>query len=352
MQISENEFRLLRELVVGESAKHDLGPKAEAWARATLQERGLLDGGAVTEAGRETLERYRVKRAIFQAAGLSSRFAPISYDTPKGLLEVRGEPLVERQIRQLHEVGITDITIVVGHLAKSFEYLTDKYGVKLVFNPDYATYNTLVTIHLVRHLLDNAYILYSDHYYPENLFHAYEYQSYYPTRYDNPTREWVQVYDEDRNSIDMEKSDHGGEYLHGFAYITRETAKEIVPYLEEAYDGVELRHNFWEHAIWLGRGHLHLQCQVLPHGAVNEFDKLSELLAFDPDFLDRLSSPALDNICRELGCAYRDITDCYPLSSDPRDASCHFSVGGSEYVYRYANGDGDKAAGWEIAPFI
>ena len=57
------------------------------------------------------------------AAGLSSRFAPISYERPKGTLKVRGEILVERQIRQLHEVGITNIALVVGYKKEYFFYL-------------------------------------------------------------------------------------------------------------------------------------------------------------------------------------------------------------------------------------
>ena len=43
------------------------------------------------------------------AAGTSSRFAPLSYEKPKGLLKVKGEILIERQIRQLQEAGITRI---------------------------------------------------------------------------------------------------------------------------------------------------------------------------------------------------------------------------------------------------
>ena len=40
------------------------------------------------------------------AAGTSSRFAPLSYETHKSLLTVRGEVLIERQIRQLQEAGV------------------------------------------------------------------------------------------------------------------------------------------------------------------------------------------------------------------------------------------------------
>ena len=343
MQLAKNEFYVLRALVLGNDVTRYLGPKAEAWARATLEERGFLADGAVTDAGREALEPHRVKHAIFQAAGLCRRFSPISYDIPKGLLEVHGERLVERQIRQLHEVGITDITIVVGHLAESFDYLVDKYAVKLLFNPEYAQYNTLATIYHARDLLDNAYILYSDHYYHENLFNTYEYHSFYPTRFDNPTTEWTQVYDEDRNSIDMVKSDCGGEYLHGFAYITKETADEMMPYLEDAYNDKALRNNFWEHVMWLGRGHIHIDCDIWPHGTVNEFDTVDQLLAFDPSFIEKVDSPSLDIICNALGCKRSDIHDFFPLTAGLTNVSCHFAVGDDEFVYRhpvgYANPD-------------
>ena len=43
--------------------------------------------------------------------------------------------MIERQIKQLHEAGITDITIIVGYLKEKFEYLIDKYQVKLLYNP-------------------------------------------------------------------------------------------------------------------------------------------------------------------------------------------------------------------------
>ena len=44
---------------------------------------------------------YRVDNAVIMAAGTSSRFAPLSYERPKALTEVKGEVLIERQIRQI-----------------------------------------------------------------------------------------------------------------------------------------------------------------------------------------------------------------------------------------------------------
>ena len=58
----------------------------------------------ITDKGLSALEPYKVDNAIIMAAGMSSRFAPLCYETPKGLLNVKGEKLIEREILQLKEI--------------------------------------------------------------------------------------------------------------------------------------------------------------------------------------------------------------------------------------------------------
>ena len=74
------------------------------------------------------------KNAIILAAGYGMRMVPINTETPKGLLEVHGERLIERIIKQLHEVNIREIHVVVGFMKEHYEYLIDEYGVQLVDN--------------------------------------------------------------------------------------------------------------------------------------------------------------------------------------------------------------------------
>ncbi len=69
---------------------------------------------------------------------MSTRFTPFNFETPKGLLMIKGEILIERQIKQLREKGIQEIVIVVGHMMEKFEYLKEKFGVVLVETFDYA----------------------------------------------------------------------------------------------------------------------------------------------------------------------------------------------------------------------
>ena len=84
-------------------------------ALAGLREEALVEGAFITKLGEDALEEHRVDNAVIMAAGLSSRFAPISYERPKGVLKVRGEVLIERKIRQLQEDVIGYIREVVGY---------------------------------------------------------------------------------------------------------------------------------------------------------------------------------------------------------------------------------------------
>ena len=105
------------------------------------------------------------RNAIILAAGTSSRFVPISFEIPKSLLKVNGEILIERQIKQLQEARIFDITIVVGYKKEMFYYLKDKYNVSIVDNGDYYIYNNTSSLMKVLDKLENTYICSSDNYF-------------------------------------------------------------------------------------------------------------------------------------------------------------------------------------------
>jgi len=98
-------------------------------------------------------------RAILLAAGMGTRLRPITNETPKSLIKINGEPLLERQIRFLREIGIEEIIVVTGYLYEKFEYLKDKFNVKLVHNEKYETYNNIYTMYLVRDFLPDAFVI-------------------------------------------------------------------------------------------------------------------------------------------------------------------------------------------------
>ena len=104
------------------------------------------------------LEEHKIDNAIILAAGMSTRFVPLSYEQPKGLLKVKGEVLVERQICQLREKGIQEVVIVVGYMKEKFQYLVDKYGVILVESKEYEKKNNHSSVYAAKRYLKNTII--------------------------------------------------------------------------------------------------------------------------------------------------------------------------------------------------
>ena len=142
---------------------------------------------------------YHVDNAVILAAGTSSRFAPLSYEMPKALIEVKGEVLIERQIRQLQETGIDEIVIVTGYRKKQLAYLRDKFpGIVLVENQDYLKRNNHASIYAARDYLRNTYICSSDNYFSQNPFEKEVEEAYYAAVYaDGQTGEWCMEEDAD-----------------------------------------------------------------------------------------------------------------------------------------------------------
>ena len=111
------------------------------------------------------------KNAIILAAGKSTRFAPFTYEKPKGLFIVRGEVLIERQINQLIEAGIKDIYIVLGYMKEKFFYLEQKYDeVKLIVNNTYGKFGNIYSLYVAREFLANTFVCCADHYFLKNPF--------------------------------------------------------------------------------------------------------------------------------------------------------------------------------------
>ena len=158
-----------------------------------LKEDKLIDDKGITEKGKDALKPFEVNNAIIMAAGMSTRLAPLSFDKPKGLFEIKGEILIERQIKQLKDAGIDDITLVLGYKKESFFYLGEKYNVNILINPNYETKNNCETLYLARNLLKRTYICSCDQYFTINPFNKYEYESFYTTILDKNNTEEPKV---------------------------------------------------------------------------------------------------------------------------------------------------------------
>lgn len=306
----------------------------------TLEDQGLIDDSLITPKGLEALKPYEVKNAIIMAAGLSSRFAPISYEKPKGVLKVRGEVLIERQIHQLMEAGVTDITVVVGYKKEYFFYLAAKYGVKIVVNPDYATRNNNSTLWCVKDRLDNTYICSSDDYFTQNPFEHYVFGAYYSATYvAGETNEWCLKEGRGGRITGVEIGGSNSWIMLGHVFFDRKFSKKFVDILEEVYDKPETVDMLWEEIYVRHIKELSMSIRKYSDGVIYEFDSLDELRQFDPAFIENIDSEIFDNIVSVLHCQKKDIHGFYPLKQGLTNLSAHFVVGNGEdaqeYVYRH-----------------
>lgn len=348
MTVTKNEFLIMRELVSSDEAPSQrslsqltgLSLGSVNAALKSCEKAGYVADGLLTQKGLAALEPYKVQNAVIMAAGLSSRFAPISYERPKGLLRVRGQILIERQIEQLLEAGISDITVVVGYKKEYFLYLRNKYNVKIVVNTEYATRNNNSTLWLVRSILSNTYICSSDDYFTENPFESYVYEAYYAcVKVDGPTQEWCITTGANNRITQVTVGGADSLVMLGHVYFDTAFSERYRQILEAVYHKPETADKLWEEIYVDHISELTMVARPYEEGIINEFDSLDELRSFDQYFIENVDSEILDNIVEVLGCQKGDIHEFWPLKQGITNLSCHFSVGEGEqkkqYVYRH-----------------
>ena len=250
------------------------------------------------------------RNAIIMAAGTASRFVPLSAERPKGLLEVKGEILIERQIRQLQEAGISDITIVVGYKTEMFEYLKEKFGVSIVLNEDYYRYNNTSSVIRVLDKLDNTYICSSDNYFPENVFIEEASQSYYSALYaDGETNEYCLAIDAKDNITEVAVGGHDAWYMIGHVYFSEDFSKAFRQILAAEYEKEETKQGYWEDVYIRHINELPLmQVHRYKEHDIEEFDSIDELRLFDESYIDDTRSSVVKSIAREMNCSEANLS--------------------------------------------
>ena len=282
---------------------------------------------------------YTVDNAVIMAAGTSSRFAPLSYERPKALIEVHGEVLIERQIAQLRAAGIQEIYIVVGYKAEQFDYLKAKFGVHIIPNEDYLVRNNHSSIYAARHVIRNTYICSADNYFPENPFEKYVEESYYAALYaKGTTKEWCMHTDPDGyiNRVTVGGSDAW--YMLGHAFWSQDFSKVFLDILCSAYADHNVKKLFWEDLYIMHLSELRMKIRQYADNQIFEFDSLDELREFDTTYISDTRSAIIAYIAKQLCATEADIGKIKAITGANAAADgFQFCLRGKEYAYTYAN---------------
>ena len=253
--LTEKQFDILEKLAEADSAlsQRDL-EKATGYSLGTinkvikeLSELGYVNNGELTDEGLNALEPYRAKRAIFIAAGFGSRLVPITFNTPKPLVRVHGERIIDALLDACLAAEIEKIYIVRGYLAEQFDQLLYKYPmVKFLENPVYNEANNISSSLVAKHLLSNAYVFEADLLISNpKIITKYHYTSDFLGIKVDRTDDWC--FDVKDNVIVEEKV--GGTdcwQMVGISYWNEEDGKKLESDIAEVYSTPGGKERYWE----------------------------------------------------------------------------------------------------------
>jgi len=291
--------------------------------RSRLVDEGFLtpDFG-ITQAGINILEPYKVDNAIIMAAGVSNRCRPLSDILPKGLFAVKGEVLIERQIRQLKEAGITNIIVVAGYKAEMFSYLEEKYDISVVLNKEYLEKNNVSSIYAVKEFLGNSYICCADNYYTENVFEKYVHESFYICNYTEAFADEYCITENEAGFI--EGISRGGSrkwYTIGANFWSRSFSKKFVELLEKEYSRPEIWKLLIDDFHIMHFSELPITANKQSPGVVFEFDTIAEFEVFDAGF----NAYSKEVMAENLYGKYDGITRYAGVKTNNRYGRLHFN---------------------------
>jgi CTP:phosphocholine cytidylyltransferase-like protein len=246
----------------------------------------LIDRNGITSRGIAALEPFRVRRAVFLAAGFGARLVPITLNTPKPLVRVKGTRIIDTLLDAAAAAEIGEIIIVRGYLGEQFDQLLYKYpGIQFLENPIYNEANNIASVMCVRYQLQNAYVLESDLFLLNpKLITKYQYASNYLGVPVDVTDDWCF---EIKNGI-ISKFKLGGRNCHhmfGISYWNKQDGVKLAEHIKQVYDMPGGRERYWDQvALEYFIRDYHVEVRECGFDDIIEIDTFSELKKLDETY--------------------------------------------------------------------
>ncbi len=295
MKLTKKQFNILVYLEAERNAKsqRDIATATEMSVGTVnklvseLSECGYIREGLITDTGIAALEPYRVKRAVFMAAGFGSRLVPITLNTPKPLVRVKGKRIIDSLLDAVVSVGIEEIYLVRGYLSEQFDQLLKKYpGITFVENPVYNETNNISSAYCVRHLLRNSYVFESDLLlYNPKLITRYQYESNYLGVPTEMTEDWCLVTDSTGYVKRLMQGGTNCYHMFGISYWTEEDGASLQSDIERVYNLPGGKERYWDQVIFdYSIDHYKVTVRPCTFSDVIEIDTFNELKKLDPNY--------------------------------------------------------------------
>lgn len=212
-----------------------------------MQKKLIESNSKITEEGIKALQPYKVKRAIFLAAGFGSRLVPITLNTPKPLIKVHGKRMIETLLDAVVAAEIPEIIIVRGYLGEQFEVLLHQYpNIKFIDNKLYNEANNISSAYMIKDMLENTYVLESDLVLSNpKIIRKYEYSSNFLGFPVDKTDDWC--IETKKDIITKEKVGGINCYqMIGISYYDSVDGKKLSKDIEEVFNSPGGKEKYWE----------------------------------------------------------------------------------------------------------
>ncbi len=256
-----------------------------------LNELQYIQNGKITGKGLDALEPYRVKRAVIIAAGFGSRLVPITLNTPKPLVRVRGKRIIDTILDALVAAQISEIYVVRGYLAEQFDQLLYKYPmIKFLENPAYNEANNIASAMCARYLLKNAYVLEADLLlHNPKLIKKYQYNSNFLGIATNRSDDWCFI---TKNGI-ITTQQVGGETAAcqsdeklyqevGISYWNEKDGSRLAEHIRQTFEMPGGKEKYWDQVPFVTfKNQYKVEIQECSAEDIVEIDTFRELKALD-----------------------------------------------------------------------
>lgn len=293
MILSRTQFNILEALAVTHKVlalrdlEHLTGYSSGTVSR-TIEELSNLKficGNVITNEGLNALEPYRAKRAVFIAAGFGSRLVPITFNTPKPLVRVHGQRIIDGLLDACLMAGISEIYIVRGYLAEQFDQLLYKYPmIKFLENPVYNEANNISSAMVARYILSNAYVFEADLLISSpKIIKPYHYTSNFLGIKKDRTDDWC-VTVKDGIIVDEKIGGYGSDcwQMVGISYWNEADGRRLSQDIKEVYGLPGGKERYWEQVpLVYKKEHYAVEIRECCEADIIEIDTFRELKAID-----------------------------------------------------------------------
>ena len=284
LSILAEEKGTLSQRQLGEKSGHSLGTVNRVMQELT--ELQYVTEGEITGAGISALEPYRAKRAIFIAAGFGSRLVPLTFNTPKPLVRVHGQRIIDGLIDACLDAGINEIYIVRGYLAEQFDQLLYKYPmIRFLENPVYNEANNISSAMVARYMLSNAYVFEADLLISNpKIITKYHYTSDFLAIKKDRTDDWCFIV---KDGVIVEEKVGGLDcwQMVGISYWNEEDGHKLSDDIKMTYEQPGGKERYWEQVpLVFCKKHYKVEVRECRENDIIEIDTFRELKAIDKTY--------------------------------------------------------------------